>query len=360
VAAIAEVIPSWLAAATYPAAADRMTLSALLTPNPAPGSFAPWAGVKPASLDAGLQITPLSTPSMFVQVNSGSCFVPAAIAANAGWICHNNGQRQVAIAAASATLPRIDLIIAHVYDAVDDSGTLNEWQLEPVTGTPASVPAAPAAPTNAIILGQVAVAANALTVTSGNITDLRAWTVALGGILPVNGLAAVPAGYAGHYVHDRTTGRLAHNPAGGAAQPRLLPAAPVLAVANANVNEGGTTEVTVLSVTFTADGATDWEIYFKTPGVQSTQSGSPLYSVLFRTYLDSTQIDGMFTPSCTADGNNYGGLSYTAYAAAALGFRPSAGAHTAKVTFKTQTSFGVAVVASATLPIILRAKPVCL
>lgn len=357
---MAEVTPpAYESAGSYSAQSDRMTMSALLTPNPAPGPFAPWGGVKPANLDAGLAVTQLGTPAMFVQINSGTCYIPAVIAGNAGWIAHNNGAVQRQVAAADATKPRIDLVIAHVYDAVDDSGTQNTWAIEVVTGVAASSPAVPAVPTNAIVLAQVAVAANASSITNGNITDQRTWEVGLGGILPVSSLAAVPAGYTGHYVHDRATGRLAHNPATGPAQPKLLPAAPVLAVVTAGVNEGGTVEATAITLNFTADGNTDWEAYFKC-GAVSANSSSSVFRFWFRMYLDATMVDSAITAQAVADNNFYGAVSFTGLLYAALGFRPTAGNHTLKVTFQSTSAFGGTCQANAGDPMILRAKPVCL
>ena len=69
--------------------------------GPAPGPFAPWGGVKPSNLDTGMQVTALSTPAMFVQVASGTAYVPATISTNSGYICHNSGARQCVIAAAA-------------------------------------------------------------------------------------------------------------------------------------------------------------------------------------------------------------------------------------------------------------------
>jgi hypothetical protein len=337
-----------------------MTLSALLTPGPAPGPFAPWGGVKPSNLDSGMQVTALSTPAMFVQVASGTCYVPATISTNSGYICHNSGARQCVIAAANPSNPRIDIVVAHVYDAVDDSGTLNTWALEVVTGTPAGSPVAPAAPTNSIVLARVAVAANASNIVNGNITDVRDWEVSLGGILPANSLADIPAGYTGHYVHDRSTGRLVHNPAAGPAQPKILPAAPVMATSPNPVNEGGTGEATLITLTFTADGATDWEAYIKAAAISANSSSAP-YRVWFRMYLDNVIFDSQITAVATADNNFYGAVAYSSYMAAALGNRPGAGSHTLKVTFQTTAAgFGCTVQADSSKLIILRAKPVCL
>lgn len=185
-----------------------MTCGAMMTPNPAAGAWAPWGGVRPSYQGLGMQVTQDASPDMYVLVNTGSVFVPAAIVTNAGWVCHNNGSKSLAIQAANPTYPRIDVVIAHVYDAVDDSGTLNQWALEVVEGTAAAVPVAPALPTNCIALAQVAVAANASTVTNANITDLRTYTVALGGTLPVVSTAKPSQPYKGQVIYNTDTGQV--------------------------------------------------------------------------------------------------------------------------------------------------------
>jgi hypothetical protein len=88
----------------------------------------------------------------------------------------------VTLANADLVSPRIDLIVAQVYDtAIGDSvagltpslSAPGGLVLQSVTGTPGGVPVAPSAPTGSIVLAQVAVAQNAVTITSGNITDKR-------------------------------------------------------------------------------------------------------------------------------------------------------------------------------------------
>ena len=66
-----------------------------------------------------------------------------------------------------------------------------------MTGTPAGSPSPPSAPANSFTLAQVAVAANATSITSGNITDQRTapWFYQRGNIawsLPAEGTAPSP------------------------------------------------------------------------------------------------------------------------------------------------------------------------
>lgn len=98
---------------------------------------------------------------------------------------------------ANATNPRDDLIVAQQSDTFYGDG-VSTWTIRQVVGTPAGVPADPAVSgsTDYVPLARVRVAANATTITTGNITDLRTtghakslpqglYTVAAGGILPV-------------------------------------------------------------------------------------------------------------------------------------------------------------------------------
>jgi hypothetical protein len=204
---MAEITPpAWMEAGTYLAQQDRQALMALMTPNPS-GLFAPLGGVRPAS-GTPMGVAAQSSPNMSVSVSSGTVFVPAAIAANAGWACLNNGARTVTIAAANPSHPRIDLIVAHVYDATDDVGPTSSWALEAVQGTPATSPVAPAQPTNSLVLATVAVASGATSITSGNITDKRTWSVALGGVLPVLSTALPASPYPGQMVYCADTGKV--------------------------------------------------------------------------------------------------------------------------------------------------------
>lgn len=102
---------------------------------------------------------------------------------------------------ADPTNPRDDLIIAQQSD-IFDSDANSDFIVKQVVGTPAVSPTDPAVSgsTNYVTLARVRVNANATTITSGNITDLRTsghaksltgglHTVGLGGLLPAASLA---------------------------------------------------------------------------------------------------------------------------------------------------------------------------
>lgn len=187
--------PAWEQAGTYSAQQDRMTLMALALPDVYGGTvYAPSGGVRPSAGKNGLAVHAESSPDMSVTVNGGTCFVPATIDQNAGWVCVNTGAARVPLAAAPPGNARFDAVIAHVYDASDDSGPGSQWALEAVTGIPASTPTLPALPSNCLLLAYVTVPAAVPGITEGEILDRRTYQVAAGGILPstANGLPAQP------------------------------------------------------------------------------------------------------------------------------------------------------------------------
>lgn len=122
--------------------------------------------------------------------------------------CYNDGTVNLAIAAADATNPRIDLVIAEVRDA-GFSGVSTDWRLRVVTGTPAASPAAPATPNNAIVLARVSVPANDTAITDSQITDYRprAGLFAALGVPTVTALPTQPYdGQVVDYLADATNG----------------------------------------------------------------------------------------------------------------------------------------------------------
>ena len=90
-----------------------------------------------------------------------------------GYRFYNDSAATITLATADSTNPRIDLIIA----AVDTTQTPYVPVLRAITGTPSGSPVVPSVPAGivALALAQVSVAANATTVTSGNITDVRTY-----------------------------------------------------------------------------------------------------------------------------------------------------------------------------------------
>jgi len=109
---------------------------------------ASWVGVT-------IALQPVSGANMTVDVASGTAMVNASSVAV-------STTTSVSITAADATNPRLDLV------TVDSAGTVAV-----VTGTPAAIPAYPAVPANKAVLAVVSVAANASSIVTANITDLR-------------------------------------------------------------------------------------------------------------------------------------------------------------------------------------------
>lgn len=152
--------PSWLQNGSHPAENDRLTTQAL---------WATTGIIKSTSL----AVTPNSPVGMSVIIASGWAAIVGTTQANMGtYVAYNDAATVVAITTANPTNPRIDLICATVQDAYY-TGSQNNVIFQVVAGTPASSPVAPTLPANSIALATVDVAAGALSITSGDITDLR-------------------------------------------------------------------------------------------------------------------------------------------------------------------------------------------
>lgn len=171
--------PIFIDGNTHPAEETRLAVGALL--GTATGSFA--GGV--SAVDSGhgvvnsgdLAVTQNGTPNMSVNVAAGGCFIRGTQSANQGcYHLFNDASVNVAISAADATNPRRDLVIAQVRDAFY-SGSSKDARITVVTGTPAASPSDPSLSSfpNALVLARVAVAANATSVGTANITDLRTY-----------------------------------------------------------------------------------------------------------------------------------------------------------------------------------------
>jgi hypothetical protein len=110
---------------------------------------------------------------MSVIIAGGWAAIVGTTQANMGtYVGFNDAPTVVAITTANPTNPRIDLICMTVQDAYY-TGAQNNVIFQVVAGTPASSPVVPATPANSIALAEVAVAAGALSIVTGNITDLR-------------------------------------------------------------------------------------------------------------------------------------------------------------------------------------------
>lgn len=154
--------PSWLQNGSHPAENDRLTTTNAI-----------WysAGV----VDNGdMLVSQQGTPALGVTIAAGRALIAGTQTATQGfYIAFNDAPTNVAIASADPTNARIDLICVVVQDSYY-GGTLNNQVIfQAVTGTPSGSPVAPSAPDNSLVLAHVAVAANATSIVSGNITDYR-------------------------------------------------------------------------------------------------------------------------------------------------------------------------------------------
>lgn len=182
--------PSWLQAGQHPSEHDRLLLGALV----------PQEGVVTS---ADLLVYQNATPNMSVNVAAGSAFVKNDLATYGGtYHVVNDSVRNLTIAAADATNPRNDLVVARIRDA-QYAGAANTWDLFVIGGTPAATPVDPVIPTDGsyLPLARVRVNAAATSIIDANITDLRPRAAVpanvatpVGAVLPYAG-AAAPANW---------------------------------------------------------------------------------------------------------------------------------------------------------------------
>ena len=152
--------PSWLQNGSHTAENDRLTTTGSL-----------W-GASGVVRSADLAVT-APGGTMTVSVASGWAAILGTYQTNMGtYMAYNDAATTATITTANSSNPRIDLVCITVNDAAY-SGSLNSVAINVVAGTPAGSPTVPSTPTNSIALAQVAVAAGATSITSGNITDVR-------------------------------------------------------------------------------------------------------------------------------------------------------------------------------------------
>jgi len=152
--------PSWLQNGSHTAENDRLTTTGSL-----------W-GASGVIRSADLAVT-APGGTMTVSVASGWAAILGTYQTNMGtYMAYNDAAATATITTADPSNPRIDLVCITVNDAAY-TGSLNSVAINVVKGTAAGSPTVPSTPTNSIALAQVAVAAGATSITSGNITDVR-------------------------------------------------------------------------------------------------------------------------------------------------------------------------------------------
>jgi hypothetical protein len=159
---------------TVPYALQNASHSAALFRQATSAPFA-TAGV----LAAGeLALSQQATPNMSVILGAGRAKVsgtsvspPSGLSftTQAMYDTLNDANVTLTIAASNPTNPRIDAAYIQVQDSFY-SGAANQAVPGVQTGTPGVSPVAPAVPTNAILIGYIAVAANATSIVAANIS----------------------------------------------------------------------------------------------------------------------------------------------------------------------------------------------
>lgn len=334
-------------------------------------AVAPLGGVI-TGLAAAMKVLPGS--GMQVLVNAGYCAVPHPTTGHGVYLFGTMVQTALSVATSDPANPRIDIVIARVYDV----GTSSSYcDVEVVTGTPAGTPAAPATPAASLLLAQVLVPASSSSVTGGNITDSRTWTAPPGGVIPVASAAAAPAFPKTQLVWNQATSQLCQGTGtagtlqvvsflqGGSMSmvntssgtQGITPGTPTgnpWGVGYGQIGAGGgkggggspATDGVIASevtVTFTANGVSDYEVAYQWGASIPAEAWTGTFGVTggqvtFLLYLDGVHVDSVMkviTDSPKA-ASSAGTASY--YTSAALGTTPVAGTHTATLSVQTAST----------------------
>lgn len=349
-------------------------------------ALAPAGGVYPGG--GSMKVTPGA--GLGVAVSAGYCCVPHPTPGAGAYIFGAMVSEALTLASNSSGSMRIDLVVARVLD-LGSSGS--SCDVEVVTGTPGA--GAPAAPPASVPLAQVAVVSGASSISSGNITDRRAYTVPPGCVLPIASAAAAPAAGRSQIMFNIATGLLCAG-TGTAGQAAAVGFAGLAGQSNVNTSagqqgktpgtpssdpwgigygevdtstggggggggggkggggggggggSGGDTDGTIateLAVTFSADGVSDYEFHYKwglaipaqayAGGTQTiTAAGVTVILLVDGGVADSVSLLCASSPLGTS-----GGGSASWFTSGLQGTTLSAGLHTAQVAVETSGSF---------------------
>lgn len=205
--------PAWMQAGSYPARTDRLALTSLLSyPGFSVDEATPVRirqGVKPSYTNYQLKTRAAATPNMTVIVSAGFAFVDQHDTGGSGtYVCVNDADVILTVApAGGAGQFRKDTVVASVYDA-EYAGALSEWRLEIIQGPYAASAGATVRgtlPANAQVLADIAIGPSQTSVATANITDVRNYTVGVGGILPVASSVAPPRPHPGQVLYYTDT-----------------------------------------------------------------------------------------------------------------------------------------------------------
>lgn len=202
---VATTVPVTIDAILTDASDERLGQAALCSGFNTASAVGSWQGVRPSG---GNPLLCAYSAGMALTVNAGPAVIQGTDSTQQGvYQLALPAQQTLTCTTSDPTNDRRDLVVAQVVDLGTSSST---YLVRIVPGTPAASPVDPNPGTNWIPLARVTVLHGSSSI-SGQITDLRQWAVAAGGITPVASSAAYPtAGPAGTYFHDLATGALGY------------------------------------------------------------------------------------------------------------------------------------------------------
>ncbi|MEV7073442.1 hypothetical protein [Streptomyces sp. NPDC093990] len=200
----------WLSGGVVDAEDARLATGVLASAAADPGNpIAARTGIKPGPGNPGY-VEAEATPSRFVQIRPFQGVVQGTRAPYAGAYLITLGQLKrldvLTEAPAHSSYSRIVLVVARQTDRqYGDASDGMVVQVE--AGAPAPTPVAPRLTGDCLPLAQITVRANAGSVTQADIKDLRMFTVAAGGVLPLQSYESLPAdGHPGQRLYDLENG----------------------------------------------------------------------------------------------------------------------------------------------------------
>jgi hypothetical protein len=198
----------WVGGSVVDAEDARLATASLAAPGKTPTQAR--SGLRPAPGDPGLvRATPTASGSVTVQPFQ-AVIQGTRHSATGAYLATLDELKTINVlrVPAHASFGRFDIVVARQTD-VQYGDSVSGFVVDVVAGTAASSPSEPTVPGDAIRLARIAVRAGTSTIIGADITDLRPFTSAVGGVLPVrNGSERPIDAYVGMYVHRLDTGRL--------------------------------------------------------------------------------------------------------------------------------------------------------
>jgi hypothetical protein len=145
------------------------------------------------------------SPNMTVRIQPGQVIVPSSSSAGGAYSVTRETVHNLTIPTADGTFARRDRIVQRVRDQGSDHDEVPFV----IAGTPSGSPALPSIPADGnhyFDLAEILVGAGVTSITSGNITDKRVFTVAHGGILPCLSSALPTFPHTGMTIVETDTG----------------------------------------------------------------------------------------------------------------------------------------------------------